>query len=267
MFKKANVILVTLFITLIIWLIWLLVTKYIYNLVQVSSENYKYYKAYYIWYAWVELELLKMKNHWMWFEDYISYNSSTVSKNFSWIDYDFSVSTKSLSKQVMNNPLVFVFSWINYCSDSKNWINLNTWDAALFPLFYDKINSYPAELSWENYEKLWVSFSNVNIYYSWYLLFSYQTTDTEKNIKTTKNGNSNDTLYNILWTDNNATVAEKPFLVIWWAWKWSFCISSDERLVNLYSYILSEWEYMWRKVILNIAKKNKWANFSIYWIY
>jgi len=55
--KKGNIIVVTLFITLIIWLIWLLITKYVFNLVQISSENYKYYKAYYIADAGVELEL------------------------------------------------------------------------------------------------------------------------------------------------------------------------------------------------------------------
>ena len=267
MFKKANVIVVTLFITLIIWLIWLLVTKYIYNLVQISSENYKYYKAYYIWYAGVELDLLKMKNHWMWFEDYINSNSSTVTNNFSWIDYKFSVSTKSLSKQVMNNPLVFIFSWADYCANKKNWISLNTWDAILLPLFYDKQNSYPAKLSWENYTKLWVSFSDLNIYYSGYILVSYQTQDQSLNSKKTLNWEWNNDVSNILWS-NSATVLDKPFLVIWWAWKWSFCLSSSNgKLVNLYSYILSEWEYMWRKVVLNVAKKNKWANFSIYWIY
>jgi len=63
MFKKGNIIVVTLFITLIVGLIGLLVTKYIYQLVRVSSENHKYYKAYYIAYAGIEAELLKVKNH------------------------------------------------------------------------------------------------------------------------------------------------------------------------------------------------------------
>ena len=271
MFKQANIIIVTLFITLIVWLMWLLVTKYIYQLSDISSENFKYYKAYYIWYGGVELELLKMKNHWLGFEDKILKTSQTVVTNFTGKNYYFTSQIKSLSDQVANTPLVFIFTWKDYCADKSNWINLKTWDAILLPLFYDK-NLWEAELSWTNYNLVNVDLSNVKLYYSGSLVVALQSKI--KNIKKNVFWNSDTTLSSLFGISSVSNIAnsanDEPYLIVGGLEKSSFCIKSisqTQKLVNFYSYILSWGSYMDRKVLLNVPKKNKWANFTIYGIY
>ena len=268
-FRKWNIIVVTLFITLIVWLIGLLVTKYIYQLSDISSENFKYYKAYYIWYAGVELELLKLKNHWLGFEDKVLKTSQTVLRNFTGNNYYFSSEIKSLSKQIANTPLVFIFTWKDFCDNKKNWIKLKTWDAMLFPLFYDK-NLSEAPISWKNYTLLNLDFSNVTLYYSWNLLVSLQSK--VKNYKKNVFWSSEIDLQSLLWVSsvNNLVedwASDEPYLIVWALSNSSFCIKSNQKMVNFYSDILSWGSYMNRKVLLNVPKKNKWANFTIYWIY
>ncbi len=266
-FKKANIIIVTLFITLIIWLIWLLITKYVLNSVKLSSQTFKYYKAYYIWYAWVELELLKIKNHWYWFEDKISSTSKTVEKNFTGFKYFFSSKVKSLGKYITNTPLSLIFDNIN-CSDKKNWIKLATWDAILLPLIYDK-NVGEAKISWENYQLLNIDFSDLNLHYNWNFTISIQN---GTNIVAKKNvsNNTDDTksISEILGiTSISSSASEKPFLVIWALENWEFCISSRNKIVTPYSYILSQWNYMDQGVLVSVGKKHNWANFSVYSIF
>ena len=265
--KRANIIVVTLFITLVVGLIWLLVTKYIYNLVKVSAENYKYYKAYYVWYAGVELELLKLKNHGLGFEDKISPNSQTVVKNFSGDNYYFSGQILSLTKNVTANPLSLLFDNVN-CSDKKNWISLNTWDAILLPLFYDE-NIWEAKLSGQNYKLLSVDFSGITLNYNWRFVVALQSKNSDENVKSQVSGEGDKLLNNILWiTSFGGNVEDEPYLIVWALEKWSFCIHSDWwKLVDIYSYVQSWGSYQDRKVLLNVAKKNKWANFTVYGIY
>jgi len=268
MFKKANIIVVTLFITLIVWLIGLLVTKYIYQLVRVSSENHKYYKAYYIAYAGIETELLKMKNHGLWFEDEILSGSESVTKNFTGLNCYFSSHIFSLSKNVTNNPLRLIFSNIA-CSKQENWISLKTWDAILLPWFYDK-NNWEWKLSGTNYKWLNVGFSDITLHYKWDFVVSLQVKNPENSIKKQVSSATTDSngLDTILWvTSFNGSVTDEPYLVIWALENWSFCISSNSKIVNIYSYVQSWGSYQNRKVLLNVAKKHKWANFTVYWIY
>ncbi len=265
-FQKANIIIITLFITLIIWLMWLLVTKYIYQLVNISAENLKYYKAYYIWYAWVELELFKLKHHWLWFEDSINWNSNTILKNWTGLNYYFSSKIVSLSKNITSNPLSLLFSWVN-CSNKDNWIKLKTWDAILLPLFYD-LNSWEGYLSWNNYKLLPVNFSSITLNYKWNFVISLQTKKESENIKSWVWWEWDKSFSDILWILNYWwSELDEPYIVIWALENSSFCISSYSKLVNIFTYIQSRWSYMDRKVLLNIAKKNKWANFTVYWLY
>ena len=265
-FKRANVIIITLFITLVVGLMGLLITKYIYNLVKVSAENHKYYKAYYIGYAGVELELLKLKNHWLGFEDKVSVNSDTVVKNFSGLNYHFSGQILSLTKNVTANPLSLLFNNVN-CSDKKNWISLNTWDAILLPLFYDK-NIWEAKLSGQNYELLNVVFSNVTLNYDWRFVVALQSKLQDRNVKSQVSWVGDKLLSDIFSvTSFGGNVEDEPYLIVWALEKWSFCIHSDDKLVDIYSYVQSWGSYKDRKVLLNVAKKNKWANFTVYGIY
>ncbi len=263
--KRWNIIIVTLFITLIIWLIWLLITKYVFNLVQISSENYKYYKAYYIADAGIELELWKMKGHGMWFDDNITWSSLTVSKNFTWINYDFSVKDISLSHYISSNPKSLL-GWEHYCDDKKNWIKLWTWGGLLTPLVYDK-TSWESPYSGKNMEILPWDFHNITLYYSWDLVLWYISNNLKK-------------IFPVIWNDKISLsdkfnsipyptrVANSPFVVIWAKEASSICLSNtNNKLVSPYSYIVSKWNYMNRTVVLKVIKHHKWANFSIYGLY
>ena len=139
--KRWNIIIVTLFITLIVWIIWLVITKYLLNLVEISSENHKYYRSYYSSYAGIELELWKLKNHGMWFSDKIDKNSQTVSKNITGANYNFSSSIYSTWNYINSNPKSLLTNSID-CSNIDNHINIWTWQALMLPLIYD-------EHSWE----------------------------------------------------------------------------------------------------------------------
>ena len=260
-FKKANIIITTLFVTLIIGLIWLLVTKYIINLIKISAENHKYYKSYYIAYAWIELELLKLKNHGFWFEDIISGDSLTVKNNFTWINHYFSSKIYSLSKNITNNPLSLI-SDID-CSQEENYILINTGDAILLPLFYDK-NTWEWKLTWTNYEALNVDLNNVSLKYSWDFVVSIQKDYESQNYKKRIGWN-----WTIILSSVGISSIMQPwyYLIVGALEKWKFCIQSDNKLVNMYSYIQSWGSYMDRKVLLNVVKKNKWANFTVYGIY
>jgi hypothetical protein len=79
---------------------------------------------------------------------------------------------------------------------------------------------------------------------------------------------SSKTLWEILnITSFGGSVTDEPYLVIWALENWSFCLSSNSKIVNIYSYVQSWGSYQNRKVLLNVAKKHKWANFTVYWIY
>ena len=264
--KKWNIIIVTLFITLIIWLIWLLITKYVFNLVQISSENYKYYKAYYIAYAGIELELWKMKGHGMWFDDKITWNSQTIRKNFTWVNYNFSVKNISLSHYISSNPKSLLW-WNNYCADKKNWVKLWTWDGLLTPLVYDK-TSWEAPYSGKNMYVLPLNFSDTKLYYSWDIVLWY-ISNTKKTIKALALWENTDNLQNLFWFNNpNLDIDESPFIVIWAKEASSICMeNTSNKLVSPYSYVVSKWNFMDRTVVLKVIKHHKWANFSIYGLY
>ena len=271
-FKKANVIVITLFVTILVWIMWLITTKYVMNLLKVSSENHKYYKAYYIAYGGLELELLKWKNHWYGFEDTVLSGSNTVSKNFTGVNYYFSSKILSNSNYITNTYKTLLDTSIN-CSDSKNWIKLATWDGLMVPLFYDK-NTQEATISWINYDT--TDISNTVLYYSWYIVTSY-------NRKIELQWTTNDVMwawkkFSKIWNWNVNINSELgslaldvntfPFLVIWWVEKSSICLENfPNKLVTPHTYISSEWNYMDRKVTVKVVKENKWAQFSIYWMY
>lgn len=268
--KKWNVIVITLFITLIIWLIWLIITKYLSNLIKISSENHKYYKAYYVAYAGIELELWKIKNHGMWFSDTVNKDSQTVSRNITWFNYYFSSHIYSTWKNVTSNPKSLFIDNIN-CSDIKNYISLWTWEAIMLPLIYDK-NNWEWAFSWKNYSELKLNDVNdFKINYSWDIIVSFQSTDNKiskrldiSHTKITKN------LWDIFSLSNpfsNLDASKNPFLVIVSNSLSNLCIENNTSIVAPYSYIQSDWTFMDRSVQLNVIKHHKWANFSVYWIY
>jgi len=265
-FKKANIVIITLFIIILTAIIGLITTKYVLNLLKVSSENFKYYKAYYIAYGWLELELLKTKNHWYWFEDKILSTSDTVKKNFTWKNYYFKANIYSLTKHITNTEKSLVNDSIN-CSNKKNWVTLATWDGLMTPLFYDK-NNQEATISGKNYDTL--NIANAKLYYSWDIVLNYNeeasSDDLQVGKQVRKLGDGNLDIYSSIWNPS-LDVDKKPFIVVWWNTKSQICISNTSDLVSPYTYVVSEWSFMDRKVSVKMVKYNKWAQFSIYWLY
>jgi len=265
--KKWNIIIITLFITLIIWIIWIIVTKYLLNLIEISSENYKYYKAYYVAYAGIELELWKIKYHGMWFSDFVDKNSLTVSENIAWINYYFSSSLYSTWKYITSNHKSLINDNIN-CSNIENYISLWTWQALMLPLIYDQ-NNWEWNFSWLNYNVLNISPNNFNINYIWDIIVSFQSNDNKLNQSIMSNSKSNKNLQNIFpsFSFSSLTLSSKPFLVFAANKPSNLCIDHNNTIVAPYSYIISQWNFMDRSVQLNVIKNHKWANFTVYWIY
>ena len=264
-FRKWNIIIITLFITIVVGLIGIVTTKYVVNLIKISSENHKYYKAYYNANAGLELELLKVKNHNFWFEDKVLSWSDTVKKNLvGYKKWNFQSSIHSQNKYITNNPREFFDDSIN-CNDEKNWIVLWTWQSYMFPLFYDK-NRDEWVFSWENLKL--IDISNAELYFKWTWILSITTNKREKLWKTT--------IWNENWTNiktklSNPTfdLDDRPFLNIWATnGSWKFCISNSSNKMNTqYIFIKSEWKYLNSTVQLKVIRTNKWASFGSYGIY
>jgi hypothetical protein len=266
-FKKANIVIITLFITILVAIIWLITTKYVLNLLKISSENHKYYKAYYIAYGWLELELMKEKNHWYGFEDTILSWSDTVKKNFTWLNYYFSSKISSMSKNITSNPRTLIDDSID-CSNKKNWIKLATGDGIMIPLFYDKNTVGEEVYSWNNFDL--TEISNTILEYSWDIILSYNTKVSTEDLQSWKKirklWTDNLNIYASLWSPS-LDMSKKPFIVVWWTTPSEVCITNSSKLVSPYSYIVSEWNFMDRTVSVKVIKTNKWAQFSIYGIY
>ena len=269
-FKKANVIIITLFMTILVAIIWLITTKYIINLLNISSENKKYYKAYYIAYAWLELELLKDKNHWYGFEDKISSWSDTVSKNFTGINYYFSSNIFSRSKYITNS-YKSLFNTSITCDDKSNWIVLNTWDSLLIPLFYDK-NVGEWNISGHNYNSY--DITNANLYYDGDIRvvlnkkidFDYSLSDI-KNVWTWVSAIWTDTLSLNHIVPSTIDVWSQPFLIVWSNEISKVCLDNTTKVVSPYTDIVSEWRFMDRTVTVKVIKEDKWAQFSTFGVY
>ena len=269
-FKKANIIIVTLFIIIFVWVLGLITTKYVLNLINVSSENKKYYKAYYIGYAGLELELLKNKNHGYGFEDSILSGSDTVLKNFTWKNYNFDAKILSMSKYITNNYKTLFNPSLN-CSDRKNWISLGTGDGLMVPLYYDKNTGEAKFWTWnENYNI--VDFSNATLYYDGSIVATF---NKKKNInedvwwwnRFVRNWNGNISLLTNLGSPSY-TADDKPFLVVWAQTASKICIeNSSNKMVTPHTYIVSQGSYLDRSVLVKVVKYNKWASFSVFGIY
>jgi len=270
-FKKANVIIITLFITIVVWLVWIITTKYVVNLINISSENHKYYKAYYNANAGLELELLKVKNHSYGFEDSISSWSNTVKKNLIHIKkWNFFSNIYSQNQYITNNVKEFLDTSID-CSDEKNWIKLWTWQSYMFPLFFDENNSEWVFSWWNTGDLHKIDISNATLHFKsngvWVL--SITTNKREKLWKTTIWNGEMKILNKLSMSLSDYEKNDKPFLNIWVTNStWKFCISNPSNKMNTqYILIKSEWKYLNRTVQLQVIRTNKWESFGSYGIY
>lgn len=256
----------TLFITFIIWIMWLIITKYALNLINIASENHKYYKSYYAAYWWIELELSKIKYHWIWFSEKNKKTEPISTNNFTWwspdIKHNFESQIYTSWLTINANPSSLFAS--SNCDDESNFIRLWTWEWVMLPLFYDKSTSF----SWKDYNVL-LSLSpwDINIHYRWSLIVSFQEEwggNLSANLTWISGVKSLGSIFGLLSFDGK----ENPYIVLWARRPSLVCVKSDSiPMISPYSYIQSRWEYMDRSVKLNLLKKNAWADFAIYWVY
>lgn len=271
---KWNILLIVMFILFVTSLVWLLIVKYIQNMIDYSTEFFKYYKAYYISNAWIELSLVKINNHWFWFEDKILSWSDTISKNFinCWSkNCKFSSQIRNLSHVISNDKKTVN---INNCSLDSTF-SLNKWQWVIVPLFWDK-NLWEWTLSWANYVNISPSdFSNItlNLYHSSNKYFTIWVADinnssrniVEKNMSWDPIGlQLNSSEFNNFYDDSLMS-----FLVIWNTENYTslqkLCVNSPlSKLPSNYMVVESIWNFNEKFVSIEAVKLKAIPDYLIY---
>jgi len=139
--KNWSILIFVLFILIITSLFSLLVFRYLKNILLRSSTFYKFEKTYWLSFGWIQLEFVKIKYHWPWFEDTINSWSSTNKKNRNCKNCYIQIKNKALSKIVWGT----YYSLENKSETCKQIpqnqrISLNKWEWILIPLFKDNCN-------------------------------------------------------------------------------------------------------------------------------
>lgn len=147
--KKANIMLLVLFIMFISSLLWLLVSQYVRNMIKISWLFEDYYATYYYAYAWLELGLSQINYRErnsqkpFGFEDEIVFNSFSQCK---WsCDFTMDITSRGTVITDSFDPSVISCTWGNAMGEfnsiqRKNEANvylIEPWDGFIVPLFYD----------------------------------------------------------------------------------------------------------------------------------
>lgn len=273
--KKSSILIMVMFVLFISTFISILIIKYIFNILSYSSEFYKYYKAYYLAYWWVEISLVKILNHWFWFEDEINKTSNTSNKNIMYCpnnDCYFETKIYWLSKVINKNPKNFEQNQCDYANSDL----YREWKWIIIPLFYDK-NLWEWTLDNINYEKIskinWFSNIDVHIFdWNWmrYSIWVNDENNNSKNIKlllwnsSTIQNSMNNVDFNNIYDDNfNSYLlianSESTFSNI------RFCVfSNNEKLPNSIFTIKSSWKFFDRVVSLEAIKNKPLPDYLIY---
>ncbi len=269
--KKWNAIISTIYIMFVLAIIVLIITKFTLNLLDISHENTKYYKAYYMANAWVELELLKIKNRWIWFSDTVKKDSDTVENNFDINKEDFSAKLRSRWNYINANPYSLLGK--SDCSHISDFIHLKPGESILLGAFYDQWDSEEeweeSIYSWKNYT-LVDNWADISLYGEGKTFVGVQTKDNKALYSHTYNLTENDAIHGKdLSTDINMslTAEDKPFVIVanLDTKEGDYCIkNSSDKLVSNYSFVLSKGRYQDRHVQIRVIKYHKWAKFVIY---
>lgn len=272
--KKWSILVMVLFILFLSALAWLLVTKYVSNIMNHSSEIYKYYKAYYIAYWWVELELTKYKSRWYWFEDTILNDSPTVTYNLNHCknsDCYFETKARTRASIISKNERSFEESTCNL----DNAIKLNSWQWIIIPLFND-LNIWEWLILPKNYNSIKdEDFVLIDIYsFDWqYKQFSIWVTDElaeNNNIKKITNSSNFEVIS--LWETEFSefySESDKAFMILANIDSTTstqyFCIRSTWKKLPYWNIVIeSNWKFQDRFITLEAVKENRLPEYLIY---
>ena len=271
--KSWSILIFVLFMMIVTSLLALLITQYIRNILNYSSNYYKFEKSYYLAYWWIELELIKIKNHWPGFEDSINSTSPTNLKNRNCKNCYFETQNKSLSN-------VIWWDWytleneINDCSQlpEEHWIKLKWWEGIIFPLFIDNDSNINSEnnIVWNsNYSIIDIKNQQINIFINWNIWdhFIIWFTNWNKNLILSWKliSNSDNKNYSV---DLNFNVDNNTYMGLIRKTSWynpdNFCLQLPEKITTNRNYIISKWKYLDFYLTLKTVKLNKVPDYLIY---
>lgn len=248
-------------------LLAILITKFAKNMILNSNELTKYYNAYYLAYWWVELELTKIQNHQMWFEDEILSWSDTIKNNFLCSKNNlcnFRVKVKARSNVLIPNQENLDNDIGNCPSKTDNYYSIWVWEGIIVPLYYDN-STWEWVLSWWNINQISKNnYYSINLNLSWNSQYSYWIAVV---------GDSLDVP--LVYTDSGSTPltntdydpTKQWFLVVANSSQTqeNICINnSDIRLPTSNVYIDSIWKYADKTVSLQAVKKVELDDYLVY---
>lgn len=265
--KKWSILLLVLLIMLISSLLAMLITKFAKNMILNSNELTKYYNAYYLAYWWIELQLTKINNHQMWFEDEILSWSNTIKNNFICSKNNlcsFRSIVRARSNVLIPNQEKLDNNIWNCPTKTDDYYSIWLWQGIIIPLYYD--NSYwEWSLSWWLISK--ISKSNylaTNLNLSWNSQYSYWIAVVWDSIDVPL-------VYKGFWSISLKNTDYDPnkqsFLVVANISdnQESICINNSEvRLPTSNVYIDSIWKYADKTVSLQAVKKVQLDDYLIY---
>lgn len=248
-------------------LLAILITKYAKNMISNSNELTKYYSAYYLAYWWVELELTKIDNHQMWFEDEILSWSDTIKNNFICSKNNlcnFRVKVKARSNVLIPNQDNIDNSNGKCPSNTDFFYPIWEWEGVIVPLYYDN-STWEWVLSWSNISKISKNnYYNINLNLSWNSQYSYwiavvgDSNDVPLVYKDSGSNSLTNTDYdpNKQWFLIVANISQS---------KEYMCVNNiDVRLPTSNVYINSVWRYADKTVSLQAVKNVQLDDYLIY---
>lgn len=279
--KRWSMMIIILFILFLIAFIWLLITKYVINIVEYSSEYYKYYRAYYLANAWIELSLTKIKHRWFGFEDSVLSGSTTNSSNLICNNENcfFEYKIYARSHILWQDKYSYKES---VCSSGVSYV-FKSWQGLIIPLFYDQgAPESRLDFSTNISHVLGLNLQTTSLYYynsSWVKYAIWISMDKpltmgklESNIITNtrfvNNFNFNlKTEFVDNWWDYYETY--KSYLLIsntsTWTNTQSVCIDSpNERLPTTSIVVESLWRYRDRVVTIEAVKQSRLPDYLLY---
>lgn len=169
--KKANIMLLVLFIMFVSSLLWLLVSQYVRNMIKISGLFKDYYSTYYYAYAWLELGLSQINYRErnsqkpFGFEDEINFNS--FSKCNGKCDFNMNIDSRNTIITDSFDPAVTSCTWTNamgqpsapWRNDAWNVYLIDPWDGFIIPLFYDS-STWFNTVQYQTIDYYWAGLEN-----------------------------------------------------------------------------------------------------------
>lgn len=154
--KKANIMLMVLFVMFVSSLLWLTVAQYVQHLIQISWLFQQYYKAYYYAYGWLELWLAQSKFHGYGFQDGV--DNDFIFSDYLACSWSTETCTTNITIKSRWNPIADSYSDFSSCATlesewGSNHYSYSLWsgDAIIIPMFFDVSTGFDA-ISYDDIE-------------------------------------------------------------------------------------------------------------------